>query len=77
MYRLRTKVSHLEGLMDIIFGNDWRSTYHLDKDLLGYQIRRCDGKPTCFKRNGRYSIHEMYIYLSGIRDFVEETSQFQ
>jgi hypothetical protein len=71
--RQRTKVSHLEALMDIILGADWRSIYELDKDMLGYTIKRKDGKHSGF--GGRYSAREMYIYLSGIRDFMVETHQ--
>lgn len=73
MYKLRTKRSHLEALMDVIFGNDWHSIYILDKDMLGYKIMRKDGKHTCLSE--RFHSREMYVYLSGMRDLLNEKKQ--
>jgi hypothetical protein len=65
----------LINLLDIILGKDWTSTLELNRDMLGYQLTRHDKKHTCFNGNGRYSTREMYIYLSGMRDFIDEKNQ--
>jgi hypothetical protein len=75
MPKERVRKKDLINLLEIVFGKNWTSTHELDHDMLGYQITRHDKKHTCFNRNGRYSTREMYIYLSGMRDFIDEKNQ--
>lgn len=75
MPKQRITENDLRGLLDCVLGESWNNKYRLEKDLLGYQLVNLSGKSVCFNRNGRYSAREMYIYLSGMHDFIDETSQ--
>jgi len=64
------KREDLEYLLEQIFGMDWKNTYKLDHDMLGYAIyiKEDNGVRLFSSESRRLTIKEMYYYLRGLFD---------